>query len=68
MFIFSLFSGQISAPVLINNINIRIPKIDTRKKYLLLNEDKYEYDSPFSLMKGQFNAIFSIKSSVGVCI
>ena len=44
-------------------MNIRMPIRRTYRNDLFLRDDKTQYDSPFSLMKKQFNKIFSIRNS-----
>lgn len=61
IFIFSLISGRISSPNLLNNLNFRVPQRYTRTQ-TLLNEQITKYENPLSIMIRQFNEIFSKKT------
>lgn len=60
-FIFSLINGIISSPSLLANLNINVPQRTTRN-YTLLKCKFNKYESPFTLMKKQFNETFLIKN------
>lgn len=64
IFILSLIHAKISSPSLLNELRFRIPQRYTRN-YLLLDEDINLNNSPFSLIKRNFNDIFSRRNEKG---